>query len=242
MRSVVDYQWLDALGSQLLEAVKRNAGRLPFPLQDRYELWLLDGEAGLPLALLESRCEVPAGPAHTVPEWRPGNRAREGFRMPDRSGQHPSEELAQLVRCAAGSKPRAQWFRRDEQGGGEGIGGVGESALRLAASAFPELLLRESWASAEHARLVRAFLDWQAPWLLLLQDLGRGERARLEQLARARAVTVDRHYHLYPEIIDDDTLSVARVEAALRRNQAAAPEPDDTLATYYIELNITRTN
>ena len=33
-----------------------------------------------------------------------------------------------------------------------------------------------------------------------------------------------------------------RVEAALRRTQAAAPEPDDTLATYYIELNITRTN
>ena len=55
-------------------------------------------------------------------------------------------------------------------------------------------------------------------------------------------MTVDKHYALYPEIVDEDALNVARVEAALRRNEPAAQEQDDTLPTYYIEFNITRTN
>ncbi len=232
VRSVVDYQWLDALGSQLLEAVKRRADRLPFPLEDRYELWLLDGQSGLPLALLDSRCEAPAGPSDPAPEWRPGNRAREGFRMPDRSGQHPSEELAQLVHRAAGPKPRAQWFCRDEQGGGEGMEGAGQSARRLAVSAFPELLLRESWASAKDARLVRAFLDWQAPWLLSLQRLGRDSRRALERVGCLQALRLAGLYRLYPQIEDRHRVRAALVEAELRRafgveeGATLAAEPD----------------
>jgi hypothetical protein len=232
VRSVVDYQWLDALGSQLLEAVKRRADRLPFALEDRYELWLLDRQSGLPLALLDSRCEAPAGPSDPAPEWRPGNRAREDFRMPDRSGQHPSEELAQLVCRAAGPKPRAQWFCRDEQGGGEGMEGAGQSARRLAVSAFPELLLRESWASAKDARLVRAFLDWQAPWLLSLQRLGRDSRRALERVGCLQALRLAGLYRLYPQIEDRHRVRAALVEAELRRafgveeGATLAAEPD----------------
>ena len=228
VRSVVDYQWLDALGSQLLEVVKRHAEGLPFPLQDRYELWLLDGQTGLPLVLLDSRCEAPEGPPYPVPDWRPGRRAREGFRTPDGTGQHPSERLARLVRSAAGPSPRAQWFCRDERGDGEGLAGVGQVARRLPGAEFPELLLRQDWPNAEDEWLVRAFLDWQAPWLLSLQRLGRDSRRVLEQVGCRQALRLAGLYRLYPQIEDRQRVRAALVEAELRRSVGV--EEGSTLA------------
>ncbi len=118
--------------------------------------------------------------AHPLPDWRAGERAREGFRLSDGTVPYPSEHLAQRVRRAAGTSPRAQWFRRDERGDGEGLAGGGQAARRLGATEFPELLLRQDWPNAEDAGLVRAFLDWQSPWLLSLQRLGRDSRRALE--------------------------------------------------------------
>ncbi len=50
------------------------------------------------------------------------------------------------------------------------------------------------------------------------------------------------NHRLYPEILDQDAIRRARVEAALRANHGEDRDSDDTLATFYIELNISRTN
>jgi hypothetical protein len=68
---------------------------------------------------------------------------------------------------------------------------------------------------------VKDFLDWQAPWLLLLPDLPDQQRRRYEQLARVRALVVEEQFRLYPEVIDPQQLDIARVEARLRRNMPA---------------------
>jgi hypothetical protein len=54
VRSSADYATLQSRGLQLLAAVEHNSRRLPFPLVDRHELWLLDAKTRLPLALLQS--------------------------------------------------------------------------------------------------------------------------------------------------------------------------------------------
>ena len=53
---------------------------------------------------------------------------------------------------------------------------------------------------------------------------------------------MDNQYRLSPLIVDEAAIKAARVEATLRRNEVVENEEDNIMATYYIELNVTRTN
>jgi hypothetical protein len=248
-----DFKVLEHRGAIVYEHLLNRYRQVPFPLTDAFELWLLDGH-DQPLALLHSAVREEDIEQDCHIDWRAGQECRRQFHseamqsLERDAGTRASagEYLTRHINARAGGMPRAQWFRRTPDSRGKGLQGINLApqlcGRSLGADAFPRYFLREDDSSAAHRQLIQDFIAWQAPWLLLLQQLSRPTRSWLEQLARARALTVDKHYALYPEIVDADTLNVARVEAALRNNQAAAPEPDDTLATYYIELNITRTN
>jgi len=72
--------------------------------------------------------------------------------------------------------------------------------------------------------------------------LDHATRGQLEKQATARALAVQKHCRLYPSIVDTEAIKAARVEALLRANEPANEDSDETMATYYIELNVTRTN
>jgi len=244
VRYVTDYDQVDWLGSRLLEAVKSRSNGLPFPHGDKYELWLLDGASAQPLALLASVCDERDAGAVDPIAWNPGQAARESFR---RTGKHTrsvdeATQLARLVRAAAGSAPAAQWFLREDRGGG----GTGLSCSRdlpelrgrrLRRDAFPELLLRSDWSSQEDSALVSDFHAWQAPWLLALQTISRATRSWLERAARARALLTDQLYPNYPEIIDPGVIKAARVEAALRRASQGRPSEDPSRTSFFVTGN-----
>lgn len=248
-----DFKVLEHRGAIVYEHVLKHYRQVPFPLRDSFELWLLDS-AGQPLGLLNSALSEQDMELDCHIDWRAGQACRRTFQseamqaLAPQAGAQASagEYLTGYINARAGATPRAQWFRRGPDRDGHGLQGINVPprlvGRRLAADAFPRYFLRQHDSSPAHWQLIEDFLAWQAPWLLLLQDLSRPARARLEQIARAQALTVDKHYPLYPEIIDDELLNVARVEAALRRNQPQEQQQDDTLATYYIELNVTRTN
>jgi len=107
---------------------------------------------------------------------------------------------------------------------------------------FPDYFVTDSPKDAAHQRLLRDFCAWQAPCLLLLPTLDPQTRATLETQAVERALAVEQHCHLYPAIIDAEAIRAARIEALLRASDRQAQEEDQTMATYYIELNVTRTN
>jgi hypothetical protein len=77
---------------------------------------------------------------------------------------------------------------------------------------------------------VRAYLDWQAPWLLMLQHLSDPTRDRLEQAAVHRAMLMAESHVLFPKVIDSGRIVAARVEASLRRaageGMESCPEAD----------------
>ncbi len=230
------------VGGQLLEAVQAHAEAVPFPLRDRFELWLLD-RTGAPLVLLDSACTADGLAAPSALHWRPGELAKRAFTAPSRSrAESPHSELvARLVEAAAGATPGAQWFRRGDDGAGEGLLMYGDgptpAARRLEPSAFPELLLRTDWPAADDARLVREFLNWQAPWLLQLQHLSGASRAALEQAARLQAQELAARRRLIPEVVDDQAITAALVEARLR-NAQAEPEPEaEALSPLFPFLN-----
>ena len=92
-------------------------------------------------------------------------------------------------------------------------------------------------ADDRYEGLVRDFIEWQAPWLLLLQSLDTEQRAYFEQCARKQALIVDQQYLLYPEVLDESFIRAARVEVRLRKTQIQEVDPEEVMSTFYIELH-----
>jgi hypothetical protein len=202
---------------------------LPFRLIDQLELWLLDKETGLPLALLDSVRPSAQANCNVDPEWQPFAPRYTGFISPTlarREGDphaHPSqhrETLARMVNQAARPFPAAQWFRRQEDGGGMGQRGLRVPSewvgRRLPAEAFPELMLRETWNSRLEKSVIDDYHRWQAPLLLLLPHLSDPTRERLEQEACQRPTMLSRVRRLLPRILDNERFNAAMVAARLQ--------------------------
>jgi len=240
-----DFRLMAAQGQALYEHLTRVHGQVPFPFADRHELWLLDPERR-PLALLHSVVDPDEIEPDPRLDWRAGMAARERFASPamESIGARPSDAalyLAGYVNAAAGPEPAAQWFRREADGSGRGLqvlGAPAELAGRmLPAAAFPPLLLANPGHDEVHRRLVDDFLAWQAPWLLCL-PLAPALRRTIERQARAQAQTISDNHRLYPEVIDAEGIRAARVEAVMRRSQAArVPAPEENVPPFYIELD-----
>ncbi len=210
----------------MVQALPGCLERLPFPLRDRHELWLLDSGQH-PLALLASTIDpLYMSELHPQP-WSATALREHGFHSPTlaaagigkREGANPrahAARLERLVRDAGGHPPRYGWFERQPDGGGLLLGSDGGRQLDTAT--FPPLLLQEAWDNPTDCGLVHDYLVWCAPWLLTLPNLDDTTRSRLEQAVRIRALAVESYFRLYPRIIHPQLIDAARVEARLRRS------------------------
>lgn len=214
----------------LIHLLQQRQQHLPFPLEDRFELWLLDGRDRMPLALLASGRDATELVAPTPLRWRCCEINGDDFESPGtdrRQPKHPSDTdrhphmhmLESLLRHESGNT-LAQWFERHENGDGTGRPTKGFDQLTgrvLPAGDFPELLLREHWPDHRNSELVADYLNWLAPRLLALQTINDDTRGRLEQQARKQALLLAKTWPLYPKIIDQASIDSARIEAKLRR-------------------------
>lgn len=241
-----DFLRMEAMGAIVYEHLLRVHDRLPFPLRDRYEFWLLD-TAGQPLALLDSACEEGDLAQECGTLWRAGIAAGESFASEAMRTIQPegdsaaADYLNSYINRSAGERHSAQWFLREPDGSGMGLHGAELDASlvgrRLDAVDFPEFFIARTGHDAGHTRLIADYLAWQAPWLLLLTNLDPAQRRRLEQQARAQPFVVEQQHRLYPQLADAAVIQAARVEAMLRRSQARQDEAAGTMSTFYIELN-----
>lgn len=231
-----DFKRMEAQGLIVYEYLREHHRDVPFRFMDRYELWLLDEEKG-PLALIhsvlceeETRQEVPL-------QWRAGFAAEERFRSAASDSDNSASCLGNYINRRAKGW---QWIERDARGGGKGLaGGKGAAAGRVfEAGLFPVRFLFRDRHEAPYRRLVADYLEWQAPWLLLLDTLSDESRRELEVLARRRAAEMVRQHRLYPAIADPAQLKAAQVEMVLREKQPEATDkPNPGLSPYYIELS-----
>ena len=206
---------------------------LPFPPADRLELWLLDKDERLPLALVQSATGTEPPLTRVSPGWRALPAEERNFRSPGLMRQAPGDNdvqdcrqhrvhLEKLIGRTAGQPTRLQWFQRDAAGGGESRGGIRldgtamQSALQ--ANAFPELLVRETWVQKRDHALVSDYLGWLAPMLLTLPHLRQDTRARLEHAASRRATVLYQYRRLIPRIVNKEVVHPALVEAVIRRS------------------------
>jgi hypothetical protein len=209
---------------QLIERLQPALDRLPFPFADPYELWLLDEDSGLPVALLNSARNRQELDAKDVRRWIAAERGDFHFvsahlssrGMPVNDGHNPrvhASVLEALVRHRGGQNHLRGWFLK--QADGERIAMENHSP-ELPRDAFPELPITLQWESAEDLELIEDYLAWKAPQLLLLPGLAPARRERLERLAVKHAEQIERFWRLYPEIHNKHLLNSARVEAKIR--------------------------
>lgn len=243
-----DFRRMEAMGTILYEHLLETYQQVPFAFTDHVELWLLDADTR-PLALLHSVTSEHDIDLAMPVTWRPGMAAREQFNSgametlrgrvsPDLSA---ADYVALYINRCAGKQPAAQWFRREADGSGLGLRGIGlPAALEgrvLDESLFPPLFLADTGHDTEHLRLLEDFQTWQAPWLLLLPNLDNATRRALEQRARQRVFALEKQFRLYPAIVDVGVIQTARVEAVMRRSQSPQEKQEDLQATFYIELS-----
>lgn len=222
--------------AELIEALQQHPP-LPFMLADRMELWLLDKERGLPLALLASQLPSRYRPDRIEPEWHPFTLSYTGFRSEALSRREESsgtsdrrhrDWLARMVNSAARPYPAAQWFQRRPDGGGEGRAGLRLEAAwqqrTLAAQDFPELLVCTSWNNQLERSVIKDYHMWLAPLLLLLPDLEDATREWLEAAACRHPAWLARVHRLIPRVMDRALLNAALVAARLEV-AAGTPEP-----------------
>ena len=214
---------VESVGHRLLQALEHCADQVPYPLADRFECWLLHGAEQRPLALLDSALDATALPPNDNPAWHPGGRSSRSFR----SEAGTLDDLKNLISETAGKRPRTVWIERRE---GVAVTLDGE---RFPTQALPPMLLSTDWSSPAAWRLVTDYLDWQAPWLLQLA-LEQSLRRRLEQAAWRRPRETGRVFRLFPEICDDEGLTVTRVKARFLEDATAHP-PNEPFYPFFNE-------
>ncbi|MCL5059162.1 MAG: hypothetical protein M1449_00660 [Candidatus Thermoplasmatota archaeon] len=238
-----DFRRLEDMGAVVYEHLLKVHRDVPFKFRDPFELWLLDRD-DRPLALLHSVRADSETDTQPPLDWRAGMAAQEHFQSTAIAGlAEPAG--AYLTRCVNSlASGVVQWFRRAGDGAGLGLHTLkGGDALRgrvLAAEAFPPLFIATAGMDAAHTRLVHDYHAWQAPWMLLLPHLDAATRGALEAAACRQAESIEKHYRLYPVVIDRPALQAARVEAALVRSQPHPANHDEVVPMFfYIELGST---
>lgn len=194
----------------LIRCIEQRIQQLPFRLMDNRELWLFDKDENRPIALLASQKD---GDKPLSPEpkyWKSclgANGLASQYRYPQASG------LEQLVERTASSNICKYWVNRDADGNGI----LESSGEMLGASELPGCLIAERWQDDAQDALVGDYIAWIAPSLLTLQNLGQAERERLEGYLNVQAISVEHHWHLYPQVMDEKKLKAARVQCRLQK-------------------------
>jgi hypothetical protein len=209
-------------GLERLRAALATLPACPFPARDTVELWLLDRETRLPVALQGSLCPNEALPPRSDLTWQATGRADVAFPAPSLAGlpeQRPAGVLLnEFVRQRTAG---GQWFKRDPEGGGQAVGDVRvapELAGRhLPSRDFPDTPLVGTWQNELAVALVVDYARWLAPLLLTLPGLSRERRDQLERAAVKQALLLDRIHRVIPAFVDRRRIDVALVEAAIRK-------------------------
>ena len=225
VRGTAPSRLIEEAGDRLVSALEQCANQVPFPPADHQELWMLDDD-GAPLALLESTLEKASRGVAEDPVWISGT----GPSKSSNEGPVDMKALAQQVRKRAGCRPQAIWVKRDAHGRGRR-----DDGNLIGPQIFPDLLLPAEWNDATATWRIQAYYAWQAPWLLQLHGLPRDTRRWLEQAAWRRPEEVAKGFRLYPEILDAEGLTAARVRARLMGDRQSNRPPQEVFYPCYLE-------
>lgn len=242
-----DFKHMEKQGAQVYEHLLKHHEKVPFAFLDNYELWLLDSN-DKPLALIDSSLREADIDSMPILDWRAGLACCNEFTseayeliQPAKNKISAGEYLTRYINQLCGSAPHAQWFKRTMDGHGIGMSGhnISEQLINreLSDIEFHSFMINDKGHDNLHINLINEFIQWQSPWMLLLDSISESERMIFEEKSRCRALIVDQLHQLYPETLDISFINAARVEATFRKNNhIQTTEKEDNLHTESIEI------
>lgn len=215
---LMDLGAMQQAADELIHRLEAGLPELPFELTDRFEHWCCDAH-GRPVALIGSAIDARYAVGSPDATWHATAPDEKGFEsktlasagIPDNDGVLPRSHAQYLENEVHHRAPLRIWFERQADGSGRRL----DASQAPDIADFPTLGIETHWQDSLVAGLVRDYIAWLSPLLLLL-PLEHEHRTQLERLARAQAVQVAEHYRLYPEIVQPALIEQARVEARLR--------------------------
>ncbi len=219
---IMDIGSMSAAANALVGMLPPLLKQLPFALTDRYECWSTD-HRGEPVALLATTDAAEAMGDLRPGRWQATRLVDHGFvsaslmtrGIPAVGDLGPRQHAEQLERQVRRLGQHKAWFHRRSDGSGERVRSTNGPSVEHA-NTMPPLGLKTDWDDPGDQALVNDYLAWQAPRLLMLQDIDDTQRTWLEQHACRQAVELAAVFRLIPRILDRDSIEAARVEAALR--------------------------
>lgn len=194
---------------RLIQSIETNLHRLPFKIEDTRELWLFDSDTLNPLALLAA---VRPEDKFTSVEPRYWSSCLGADGVSSQYRFRESRELEQQVKARAGFNIKKYWLQRQP----DASAWIEYTQQPLAAERIPPLLLTENWADHTEQQRARNFISWIAPSLLTLQMIQPEVRQRLERTLNVQAISVEHHWRLYPEIIEQKYVKSARIQSRIQ--------------------------
>lgn len=231
-----DFKRMEMQGQVVYDYLRQHHRDVPFAFLDRFELWLLDAQRR-PLALVHSVLSLDETRTEVSTQWRAGFAAEEQFRSAAAGQDNSAISLGNFIN---GQARGWQWIERDAAGGGKGLAGGkgGEAGQVYPADSFPSWFLQPQHYESPYRELAADYLNWQAPWLLLLDTLTEQARREMEMQARARAAEMVKHHRLYPAVVDPAQIRAALVEMVLRQKQPESKDkPNAGMSPFYIEIS-----
>lgn len=209
----LDREQLTSQYDFLIQSIKERLQYIPFKLLDTRELWLFDKDERQPLVLLASLKPGDKQPSPEPKYWKSclgANGVASQYRFP------AARELEELIESTASSNICRYWVNREEDGGGL----LETSKGSFSVDEFPSFLISDNWPDEENSSMANEYIEWIAPSLLTLQSLSDIERIRLENSLNVQAVSIEHHWHLYPEVEDEKKIKAARVQCRLQKSTA----------------------
>ena len=212
---------------QLIKRLESHYDKIPFPQLDCYELWVLDSENLLPIALLASSIDRENINNIHVTRWRAYTAGDKTFK-PKRAqcNTNPALLLEQLISNHTQSPVLCQWFHRNDDGSAQAIN-VPDSkpeldGRKLSANDFPELLIKAHWPDLNIEILVEEYHEWLAPKLLCLQNIQDSTREMLEHAASHQALLSSQLLPLFPKTINQKIINKIMVETTIRKSTSSS--------------------
>ena len=212
----------------LIQLIKQHAHKIPFPTYDDVELWLLDPNNMLPIALIASSTLEDHLAFPVKLHWLPCQHddisfSTTAYLHKQQTATLPitaRELVSDMVTQRVGNRPCAAWIKRHPDGQGQILQYYRPQTSHIDSpneiTSLPTLPLTTQWTETEQQQLLRDYFAWLSPVLLTLPTLDCDTRTRMEYLAQQHPLRVYRHHRLYPSVCNRALMNKVLVEARLR--------------------------
>ena len=212
----------------LIQILKQHLHEIPFPARDDLELWLLDPNDMLPVALVASAILQDDLDFPAKLHWLPCQHDDISFTATAYLQKQqmamipvPARDLvSDMVKQRVSNRPSAAWIKRYPDGQGQLLQYHHTQTSRTSAHKesmpLPALPLTSQWMEMEQQQLVRDYFAWLSPVLLTLPTLDSDTRDRMENFAQQYPLSVYQYHRLYPSVCNRALMNKVLVEARLR--------------------------